>query len=174
VDFALCQATEILERTPGALKALLSGLSDPWLEANEGAGTYSPRDVVGHLIFGEETDWIPRIRIILEHGALPFTPFDRSGFRERLVGRSTPDLLREFEEKRRANLATLRGLALQERQLELSGTHPELGRVTLGQLIAAWAVHDLGHLGQVSRVLARCYTQAVGPWRAHLTILDRR
>jgi DinB family protein len=166
-------AIAILERTPRTLGALLGELPAAWLDVDEGPGSFSPRDVVGHLIHGEDTDWIPRIRIVLAHGeAQPFTPFDRRGHRPRIQGRSMAELLREFEGKRRANLETLRGLDLTPERLERRGTHPELGPVTLGQLVAAWAVHDLNHLAQIERVMAGQYREAVGPWRAYMRILN--
>jgi hypothetical protein len=168
------EAIAVLERTPESLVALLGGLPDAWLVADEGPGTFSPRDVLGHLILGEETDWIPRLRIILAHGeSVPFTPFDRFGFRERFGTWPIARLLDRFAELRRENLRELRGLDLDADMLGRTGTHPGLGRVDLGQLLAAWVVHDLGHLKQVVRVMAGRYRQAVGPWREYLTILDR-
>jgi len=167
-------AIPILERTPRVLQAMLGGLPEAWLLADEGPDTFSPRDVVGHLIHGEETDWVPRVRIILEHGeSVPFTPFDRFAFRTRSAGQSAAALLDRFAALRRASLDEVRGLRLDATALERTGTHPGLGRVTLGQLLAAWVVHDLGHLKQVSRTMARQYRDAVGPWREYLTILDR-
>ena len=174
MDLSAEETFEVLERTPGALRALLDGLSDPWLLASEGPETFSPKDVVGHLIHGEETDWVPRLRIILEHGeAKPFTPFDRFAFREKYAGWRVDRLLDRFALLRRENLGLLRGMRLDAAALAHTGTHPALGRVTLAQLLAAWVVHDLGHVKQVVRVMARQYTQAVGPWREYLTILDR-
>ena len=156
------------------LRALLDGLPEDWLETNEGEGTFSPRDVLGHLIHGEKTDWVPRIRIILEHGeTTPFEPFDRFAFRDGLRDRSTEALLAELESLRTRNLDTVRGLGLKPSQLELRGAHPALGSVTLGQLLTTWAVHDLDHVGQVARVMARRWSTAVGPWRAYLGILAR-
>jgi hypothetical protein len=164
----------LLARTPAALTALLIGLPEGLLSADEGPETFSPRDVVGHLIFGEETDWVPRIRIILEHGeSRPFTPFDRTGFKAATIGRPIRERLERFARLRRANLEVVQGLDLGPVQLAQRGTHPALGPVTLGQLIASWAVHDLGHLAQISRVLARPYRDDVGPWREYLTILGK-
>jgi hypothetical protein len=152
---------------------MLAGLGDPWLDANEGPETFSPRDVVGHLIFGEETDWIPRVRIVLEHGpGRAFTPFDRFGFRQRYGGRPIGDLLDVFERLRRDNLRTLQDRTLGPADLERPGLHPELGPVTLGQLLATWAVHDLNHLVQIERVLARRYAAEVGPGTPYLRILQ--
>jgi hypothetical protein len=170
----LSEITAILARTPATLRALLSDLSEPWLEANEGEGTFNARDVLGHLIHGEKTDWIPRVRLILASGeSQPFVPFDRFGYREAIEGVSTEALLFGFETLRRENLATLSGFSLTVDQLALTGMHPELGRVTLAQLLATWAVHDLNHVGQIVRVMARRYSQAVGPWKAYLGILTR-
>ena len=167
-------AIAVLERTPAALRGMLAGLSDRWLLASEGPDTFSPRDVIGHLIHGEETDWIPRMRIILDHGeSVPFTPFDRFAFRTASVGHTTDALLDRFAQLRADNLRALRALDLDEAALARTGMHPGLGRVTLAQLFAAWVVHDLGHVKQVARVMARQYAAAVGPWREYLTILDR-
>jgi len=172
MTFELSQSIEILERTAGTLRSLLGGLSAGWVLADEGPETFSPHDVLGHLIHGEETDWIPRLRIILERGeARPFTPFDRFAFREKLRGKSTAELLDLFSGLRRKNLEILRSLDLKPAQLDLRGTHPELGTVTLRQLIATWVVHDLGHLRQVIRVMAKQYGEAVGPWKAYLPVL---
>ena len=174
MEFQLQQSIEILERTPGTLRSLLEGLSEPWLHSNEGPETFSPFDVVGHLIHGEETDWIPRTRIILEHGeSRPFTPFDRFAFYEKSKGRSLGDLLATFQTLREQNIEVLRGVDLTPEQLDLKGTHPELGQVTLRQLLATWAIHDLGHLGQIVRVMAGQYGSEVGPWREFLSILKR-
>jgi DinB family protein len=175
VELRPADAVAVLERTPAALDGLLRGLPESWLLASEGPDTFTPRDVVGHLIHGEETDWVPRMRIILEHGeAVPFTPFDRFAFRRASVGHSTDALLERFAELRYDNLRAVRETTLDAAALRRTGTHPGLGRVTLGQLIAAWVVHDLGHLKQVSRAMARQYREAVGPWREYLTILDRQ
>jgi hypothetical protein len=171
---SLPEVLSILTRTPATLRALLAGLPDAWLDANEGEGTFSPRDVIGHLIHGERTDWIPRIKIILEHGpARPFDPFDRTGFADAIRGLSAAALLDELAALRSANLAALDGLALTPAQLALPGRHPALGPVTLGQLLATWAVHDLNHVGQIVRVMSRRYEDAVGPWKEYLGILKR-
>jgi hypothetical protein len=171
----LSRAIAVLRRTPATLRALLDGLPEPLVEANEGPDTFSPRDVLGHLIHGEETDWVPRLRIILEHGeSRPFEPFDRTGFRKTLAGLSMGDLLSRFERLRTENLAVVEVLDLEPAQLERRGTHPSLGAVTLGQLLATWAVHDLDHVGQIVRVVARQYGPEVGPWVAYLGILKER
>ncbi len=174
MEFQLQQSIEILERTPGTLMSLLDGLSEPWLHSHEGPETFSPFDVVGHLIHGEETDWIPRTRIILEHGeSRPFTPFDRFAFYEKSKGKNLGDLLATFQTLREQNIEVLKALNLTPEQLDLKGTHPELGQVTLRQLLATWVTHDLGHMGQIVRVMAGQYGSKVGPWREFLSILKR-
>ena len=170
----LSEITAVLSRTPATLHALLKGLPEPLVEANEGENTFSPRDVLGHLIHGEKTDWVPRIKLILEAGeAQPFVPFDRFGFREAIRGVSTAALLEELASLRESNLALLHSLGLAPDQLSLRGRHPELGTVTLGQLLASWAVHDLDHIAQVTRVVSKRYVEAVGPWKPYLGILNR-
>jgi DinB superfamily len=174
MDLSLPELTAVLSRTPATLRALLGDLPPAWIDTREGEGTFSPRDVVGHLIHGEKTDWMPRVRLILESGeSRPFVPFDRVGFREAIAGRSIGDLLGELQSLRDANLRALQNLAITPEQLELRGRHPELGSVTLGQLLATWAVHDLNHVDQVVRVMSKRYASAVGPWRAYLGILNR-
>ena len=173
--FDLDEAMAVLERTPAVLRAWLSGLPPAWVEADEGPETWNAFDVVGHLIHGERTDWIPRARIVLEHGERrAFDPFDRFAQFELSKGRSLDDLLDEFAELRRQNLEILRDLDLGPRQLALAGRHPELGGATLGQLLATWAVHDLGHIAQVARVMAKRYGSEVGAWRAYLPVLGDR
>lgn len=172
MQFDLALALPLLERTPQALNSLLGDLPVEWTTANEGVGTWSPFDVVGHLIDGEEADWIPRARIILSEAAdRRFEPFDRFRHLGRNRGRPLGDLLQEFATLRRTNLTSLRHFRLTPTDLQRTGTHPELGVVTLEQHLATWVAHDLGHLAQVSRVMARQYTGAVGPWRAYLPIL---
>ena len=167
------EAAVLLARTPGVLSELLRGLPDHWLDCREGPETFSPLDVLGHLIYGEQVDWIPRMRIILEHGeSRPFDPFDRVGFQNLIVGKRVKELLKTFEMLRSQSLQAMSELNLQPEMLDRTGAHPALGRVTLRQLIAAWVVHDLGHLAQIERVMARQYREAVGPWRAYLPILD--
>lgn len=173
MDFDSERAFEILERTPAVLSSFLTGLSDDWLHANEGPDTFSPRDVLGHLVSGEETDWVERTEIILEHGTRkPFTPFDRFRFREDYRGRSLDDMLEMFRESRAKNLERVRELDLHPEQLDREGTHPELGTVSLRQLLAAWVVHDLAHIRQIARALAKQYRDAVGPWREYMRVLD--
>ncbi len=167
-------ALEVLERTPAAFRALLGGLSDAWTAPNEGPDTFSAFDNLGHLIHGERTDWIPRARIILAQGPeRRFEPFDRFAQYHESRGKSVADLLDEFARLRAENLATLRGWDLSEAELALEGEHPALGTVTLRQLLATWVAHDLGHIAQTARVLAKQYRDEVGPWRAYLPVLDR-
>jgi len=174
VNFEVDRAIEILERTPPALSALLGGLPDAWTRGTEGPGTFSPFDVVGHLIDGEETDWIPRARIILAQGESPrFEPYDRFRHKQRNAGRSLASLLKEFADLRKKNVKLLRSWKLTSKQLALPGEHPSLGPVTLAQLLAAWVVHDLGHIAQVARVLAKQYGDQVGPWTPYLPVLTR-
>lgn len=173
MSFDLERAVEVLERTPRTVAALLSGLSESWLLANEGEETFSPRDVVGHMLHGEETDWIPRVEIILNEGTRkPFTPFDRFIFREKFEGFTMEELLERFAEARSRSLTRLASLELDEAALDREGQHPALGRVTLRQLLAAWAVHDLAHLRQVARVMAKQYHQDVGPWERYFRVFQ--
>jgi hypothetical protein len=162
----------MLARTPATLAALLSGLSRGWTTQTEGEGTWSPFDVIGHLIHGELTDWIPRARLILDQGtAQAFTPFDRTAMFEASRGKSLAELLERFAALRQENLIELDRLQLGEEQLDRQGRHPELGVVTLRQLLATWVAHDLDHVVQIARVMARRYTGAVGPWTAYLRVL---
>ncbi len=173
-QFRLNEAVELLRNTPGALRALLDQLSDTWVDCNEGADTWSPRDVVGHLIHGEEEDWIPRVRIILEQDrARTFDPFDRFALKQRVANKTLGELLDDFAGMRQRNLEILAGLDLASEQLALQGSHPEFGPVTLAQLIATWAAHDLSHICQLARTMAKRYDRAVGPWKAYLSILNR-
>ena len=172
VTFRLDRAGAVLERTPAALAALLEGLPEPWTHSNEGSGTFSPYEVIGHLIHGEKTDWIARARIILEHGeARPFDRYDRFAQSREGPGHPLGSLLEEFARLRLANLETLRGWKLGDSDLERRGTHPILGPVTLRQLLATWVVHDLTHLHQISRVMAHQYREEVGPWTRFLGVL---
>jgi hypothetical protein len=176
-EFSLSDATAVLARTPAALDALLRGLPDLWVRRDEGrskdgSNTWSAFDIVGHLIVGERTDWMRRARIILEHGeARPFDPFDRFAQERESQGKSLEQLLDEFARVRKENLAALQSLNLQPEDFARRGRHPELGVVTLAELLATWAVHDLTHLHQLSRVMAHQYRDAVGPWRAYLGVL---
>lgn len=174
MTFDLDQSLAILARTPATLRFLLSGLDDGWVMYNEGGDTWSPFDVMGHLIHGEETDWMARLRIILDHGPdRPFNPFDRFAQFNVSQGKSLQDLLNTFAVLRQQNLDALRALSLTEADLDRDGMHPELGPVTLRQLLATWTVHDLGHIAQITRVMAKQYADEVGPWEAYLGVLRR-
>ena len=174
MEFELTTGTAVLERTPRTLRAMLSGLPSAWIDATEGPETWSPYVIVGHLIHGERTDWIPRAQVILAQGSdRRFTPYDRfAQFRES-KGKTLGELLDELEVLRTANLVTLAGWRLTSEQLALEGLHPDFGAVTLGQLLATWVAHDLGHVAQIARVMAKQYREAIGPWRAYLGVMDR-
>lgn len=174
MQFQLDQAVEVLSRTPGVLRAMLTVASEPWVRNNYGPDTFSPFDVVGHLIHGEKTDWMARARIILEHGvAKPFAPFDRYAMFEVSKGQSIDQLLDEFELLRTKNVSDLTKFDLTPTDLDRKGTHPALGTVTLRQLLSTWVVHDLGHLHQIAKCMAWQYRENVGPWKEYLTILPR-
>ncbi len=169
----LAEAIALLRRTPATLDAWLRDLPDSWLQANEGDATWSPFDVVGHLIHGEQTDWMPRVRMVLEHGeSWTFETFDRFAQFDLSQGRVLPDLLDEFAALRGQNLRELEALKLTDADLQRRGRHPELGVVTVGQLLATWTAHDLDHVIQIARVMGRQYADAVGPWRAYLRIIS--
>ena len=173
LPFDINESMAILTRTPATLDALLRGLPQRWIAADEGAGTWSPYDVVGHLIHGEETDWIPRVKIILEHGeSRTFDKFNREAQFEAPQQRTLDSLLDEFAALRRENLRQLAGLQLTAADLDRTGRHPAFGVVTLRQLLATWVAHDLDHLMQISRVLGRQYADEVGPWRAYLRVIS--
>jgi hypothetical protein len=173
--FTLPDGIAVLERTPVVLRDLLAGLPDGWIRATEGPDTWSPFDVVGHLIHGERTDWIPRLEIILTEGeARAFTPFDRFAQFEASRGKTLDELLEAFAALRAGNLVRLGSFGLTPADLTRRGRHPELGPVTLGQLLATWVAHDLSHLGQIARVMGKAYTEAVGPWTAYLPMLGAR
>jgi hypothetical protein len=171
-EFSVDDAAAVLARTPATLDALLRGLPDAWVRCDEGNDTWSAFDIVGHLVVGERTDWMPRLRIILENGETrAFDPFDRFAQFKESQGKSLEHLLDEFSRLRRENLAALHALNLRGDDLTRKGRHPALGVVTLSQLLAAWTVHDLTHLHQLSRVMAHQYRDAVGPWSAYLGVL---
>jgi hypothetical protein len=174
MDFSLATALPVLQRTPATLRALLDGLPSDWTTGTEGPETWSPYDIVGHLNHGERTDWIPRARIILAQGASRrFELYDRlAQFRES-QGRSLGVLLDEFATLRAQNIVTLEGWELTEAQLDLEGEHPAFGAVTLRQLLATWVAHDLTHIVQTARVMAKQYREAVGPWTAYLSVMNR-
>jgi hypothetical protein len=173
MSFDLSETVRFLSSTPGILRAVLSDLPDGWKQTSGDADSWSLFDIVGHLIHGEETDWIPRAKIILEQGEnRTFVPFDRFAQFERSKGKSLADLLDEFETRRSESLDTLRSWDLAEDQLSLPGVHPELGPVTLHQLLATWPVHDLTHIRQIAVLLAKRYESEVGPWKEYLSILN--
>jgi hypothetical protein len=172
-EFTLAEATAVLTRTPATLNALLRGLPDIWVRSNEGIDTWSAFDIVGHLIFGERTDWMPRVRTVLESGeARPFEPFDRFAQLKQGQDKSLEQLLDDFAGLRTENLEALQALNLQPADLIRRGRHPALGVVTLSQLLATWAVHDLTHVHQLSRVMAHRYRGTVGPWNVYLGVLQ--
>ena len=172
MQFSLDLSIDVLRRSPATLDALLKGVDPAWERGTEGPDTFSPFDVVGHLIDGEETDWIPRARIVLAQGPdRRFEPYDRFRHRKRNVGRTLESLLAEFAKLRSANLELLRSWRLTEAELDLQGEHPSLGPVTLRHLLAAWVVHDLGHLAQTARVMAKQYRSEVGPWAPYEPVL---
>ena len=174
MDLSLATAIPILRNTPGVLCTWLSDIPEPWVIGNEGPDTWSPYDIVGHLIHGERTDWIPRLELVLKHGeSRPFAPFDRLAQFKESRGKSLKQLLETFAELRAANLSRLESLDLRTGDFRRGGRHPELGPVTLGQLLATWVVHDLNYLGQIARVMSRQYKGAVGPWIEYLPILTR-
>ncbi|MTE26149.1 DinB family protein [Winogradskyella ouciana] len=173
MKYSIEKALEILEQTPKTLKSYLGNLSDDWLFANEGNDTWSPYDVVGHLIHGEKTDWIPRLKIILSNSEnKTFESFDRFAQFENSKGKTITQLLNEFENLRQDNLKVLKQLNLSSEQLKLKSMHPELGEVSISELLACWVTHDLGHIAQISRVMAKQYKNEVGPWVAYIPILN--
>lgn len=174
MELQLEYVRDILQRTPSTLNLLLQDLPADWLMTSEGPDTWSPYDVVGHLIHGEETDWIPRAKMILEDGeSRPFTPFNREAMFEKSKGKSINELLNTFAQLRTESLRQLEELNVTPELLDKRGLHPELGPVTLSQLLATWVVHDLGHIGQIVRVMSKQYADAVGPWKAYLPVLTR-
>lgn len=170
--FELDQGIAVLRRTPAVLRAWLVGLPQEWTHVNEGPDSWSPYDIVGHLIHGEKADWVPRAKHILSGNAdTPFVPFDRFAQLQESQGKTLEELLDTFEELRAESLATLQGMELDEARLDLTGTHPAFGAVTLRQLLATWVLHDLSHLAQVARVMAFQWKSEVGPWKQYLRIL---
>jgi hypothetical protein len=172
-EFKVDEAIAVLSRTPAALDALLRGLPSIWVRGTEGKDTWSAFDIMGHLVFAERSDWMPRVRIVLEDGdARTFDPFDRFAQLKESEGKSLEQLLDDFAYLRSDNLATLQALNLRQEEMTRRGKHPALGVVTLSQLLATWAVHDLTHLHQLSRVMAHQYRDIVGPWSAYLGVLQ--
>jgi hypothetical protein len=173
MKYDITQSFAILDRTPSVLKVLLENLHEDWIMNNEGPETFSPFDVVGHLIHGEKTDWADRVKMIMEHGtAKTFVPYDRFAMYEISKGKKITELLNEFEELRRENMKWMRSLNLVPDDLDKKGSHPVLGEVTMGHLLSAWVVHDLTHLAQITRVMAKQYKEEIGPWTAFFRILD--
>jgi hypothetical protein len=173
MKFDLNRSIEILERTPAVLSAMLDRLDEEWLFGNEGAQTWSPYDVLGHYIEGERTDWIPRMRIILSSESdKRFVPFDRFAQMGR-EKRPVSALLAEFADWRKRNLQELRDAGLDDEKLDRTGVHPEFGEVTLKELLAAWVVHDLNHIFQINRVMAKQYKREIGPWGKYITVVNR-
>jgi hypothetical protein len=174
MSFDLVEAIAVLDRTPAVFRSLLDGLPDDWTSCDEGPDTFTPFDNVGHLVHGERAAWIPRARTILEEGrARTFEPYDRFAQVRESAGKSLGQILDEFAQLRADNIATLRGWKLTDDELDLEGEHPAFGAVTLRQLLATWVAHDLGHIAQTSRVMAKRYSEAVGPWRVYLPVLER-
>lgn len=174
MEFTLVQGIAVLERTPATLRAMLAALPQAWTDATEGPETWSPYVIVGHLVHGERTDWIPRARLILAQGTdRRFAPYDRFAQLRESAGQSLLDLLDDFAQLRANNIATLVDWRLSDAQLGLEGEHSAFGAVTLRQLLATWVAHDLGHVAQVARVMAKQYRDEIGPWRAYLPIMDR-
>ncbi|MFN8575012.1 MAG: DinB family protein [Gemmatimonadaceae bacterium] len=175
MSFQLERAIQILERTPATVRALLGGLDEEWIRCTEGPETFSPFDNLGHLVDGEETDWMQRMELILTTGTrVPFTPYDRFRHFQRNKGRTLASLLDEFDGLRARNIQKFRSWQLTEEKLDLTGAHPGLGVVTLRQLIAAYVVHDLGHVAQISRVMAKQYRTEIGPWVNYLPVVWER
>ncbi len=171
--YGLERSYEILERTPAVMQSLLAGLSDDWILPNEGPETFSPYDVIGHLVHGENTDWVVRTKMILEFGnTQTFEKYDRFAQYEDSKGKTLQQLLDEFTAIRKENMVWFRSLNLTEADLDKNGMHPVLGEVTLRHLLATWVVHDLTHIAQISRVMAKQYKEEMGPWTEFFRILD--
>lgn len=173
MQFNIDKTIEILERTPVVIESMLSGLNEDWLMNNEGPDTWSPYDVIGHLIYGEKTDWIPRTKIILsDNNNKNFVPFDRFAQLTEKKKKTITELLVEFKKLRKENLDYLRSLQVDDATLNKTGIHPAFGEVSLQQMLATWTVHDLNHIAQIARVMAKQYKEAVGPWVEYLRVLQ--
>lgn len=173
MNYSVTASVQVLERTPVVLKVLLEGIDDSWVMNNEGPETFSPYDVIGHLIHGEKTDWVPRAKIILEQGlSKPFEPYDRFAQYEESKGKSVVQLLQEFERVRKQNVLWLQSLTLTNEDFERKGIHPSLGEVSLKNLLSTWVVHDLTHIAQITRVMAKQYKEEMGPWPSFFRILN--
>lgn len=173
MQFNLKESIQVLAKTPLVIECLLKGLPDQWIKTNEGNDTWSPFDILGHLIHGEKTDWIPRVRIILDKkSSKPFEPFDRFAQFENSKGKTLNQLLNEFNELRKENIQYIETLDIDEESLKKTGIHPEFGHVTLRQLLATWVTHDLGHLNQMTRVMAKNYKIEAGPWSKYIAVIQ--
>jgi hypothetical protein len=172
MKFEIDKSIQILERTPQVIDSLLKGLDEEWIINNEGGETWSPYIVTAHLVYAEKTNWIPRVKAIVdEHSDKKFPPFNRLGQVEDSKGKSLDDLIASFKDLRKQNIAALKNILSDEKLLDLTGIHPELGEVTLRQLISTWVVHDLAHLSQITRVMAKQYKEAIGPWAAYISVV---
>lgn len=174
MEFKLSQAIEILSRTPAVVETLLTGLSDNWTMNNEGGETWSPYDIIGHYIEGEKNDWVTRMEIILGDAEKNFKPFNRFAQFEDSKGKTLLQLLDEFKQLRKNNLFKLQSANLTEEDLDKTGVHPAFGNVTLRQLLSTWVVHDLSHINQMSRVMAKQYKEAIGPWTEYFNVITSR
>ena len=173
MKFETNKSIQILEKTPSVLQALLENMDEEWVMNNEGPETFSPYDIVGHLIHGEKTDWVPRAKIILDHGlSKPFEPYDRFAQYEESKGKTIAQLLEEFELLRKQNIQWLQSLNLTKEDFEKKGMHPSLGEVSLKNLLSTWVVHDLTHIAQITRVMAKQYKEEMGPWPQFFRILS--
>jgi hypothetical protein len=174
MNFSFNKSIEILERTPKVLELMLENLSDEWTMNNEGADTWSPFDIVGHLLHGEQTDWMTRTKTILRDSEdKAFKPFDRFAQLEESKGKTINQLLKQFKQAREENLKILKALNISEKDLDKTGIHPKFGDVTLRQLLSTWTVHDISHIAQIARVMCKQYKDAVGPWTEYLSILQK-
>lgn len=171
MQFEIEKALPVLERTPQVVESMLYGLPDEWVHSNEGGDTWTPFEIVAHLIHGEKTDWIPRTKIILGEGSKEFVPFDMEGHIKESKGKTLNQLLDEFKILRKENITQLKAFEITDEMLDKTGIHPTLGTVTLRHLLASWVVHDLTHIHQLSRVMAKQYDEAVGPWKQFMGVL---
>jgi hypothetical protein len=172
MEFDLNKTLAVLERTPKVLQEILSGLPEDWTAHNEGEDTWSPYDIVGHLVHGEHTDWMGRLDVILNKEDKHFVPYDRTAMFKESKGKNLQQLLSEFAALRKNNLQKLKGLSLTENDLNKTGMHPAFGEVTLRQLLSTWTVHDLTHIAQITRVMAKQYRDAIGPWLTYFRVLQ--
>ncbi len=172
-NFSITKSIEILESTPKVIESFLEGLSDEWISQNEGGESWSPFDILGHLVHGEKTDWINRTETILKYGKeKTFKPFDRFAQFDDSKGKSLSELLDEFKTLRKRNIKRLTEMNIQESDLNKEGIHPHFGKVTLKELLSTWVVHDLGHIRQIARVMAKQYKDEIGPWKEYLPVVN--